>query len=253
MNGTALQPGEEVGVLPCLNAGDCRPGTQRGARVEVRGSLARPLRALPARGCDARRPFRRRLSEYHPRPGEVRQRPGEYHLGPPERGVRTGGTVTRTGQARMSIVPGTPMRKVIPPRLVGPYLNGQRSIIAGFVYRAREVAFRDPAECFMALRLGYEGSEFTAEMTEVCFLCWQAREMDTYAPTSGPGEPGGGWQELAPSARAAAASSSRVIPEFYTDPMPIPVGASIRRLTARGDDLIARYDGLAWRRPTREA
>ena len=47
-------------------------------------------------------------------------------------------------------------------------------------------------------------------------------------------------------------SHVRVIPEFYTDPMPIPVGASISRLTARGDDLIARYDGLAWRRPTRE-
>ncbi|HYZ55094.1 MAG TPA: hypothetical protein VE733_16540 [Streptosporangiaceae bacterium] len=157
-------------------------------------------------------------------------------------------------QDRMNIVPGTPMRKVIPPRLVGPYLNSQRSIIAGFVYRAREVAFRDPAECFVALRLGYEGSEFTAEMPEVYFLCWQAREMDTYVPASGPGEPGGGRQELALSARAAAASSSiRVVSEFYTDPMPVPVGASIYRLTAQGEDLIAQYDGLAWRRLTREA
>jgi hypothetical protein len=156
-------------------------------------------------------------------------------------------------QDQMSIAAGTPMRKVIPPRLVGPYLNGQRSVIAGFVYRAREVAFRDPAECFMALRLGYEGSEFMADMPEVYFLGWQAREMDTYVPASGPGEPGGGRQELAPSARAAAVSSSiRVISEFYTDPMPIPVGATISRLTARGEDLIARYDGLAWRRP-REA
>jgi hypothetical protein len=43
------------------------------------------------------------------------------------------------------------------------------------------------------------------------------------------------------------------VAEFYTDPMPIPVGASISRLTARGDDLVARYDGLVWRRPTREA
>jgi hypothetical protein len=146
------------------------------------------------------------------------------------------------------------MRKVIPPRLVGPYLNGQRSIIAGFVYRARDIAFRDPAECYVALNLDYEGSEFTADMPEVYFLSWQAMEIDTYAPTSEPGEPGGGRQELAPSSRAAAASSSiRVVPEFYTDPMPIPVGASISRLTARGDDLIALYDGLAWRRPAREA
>jgi hypothetical protein len=160
-------------------------------------------------------------------------------------------------QDRVSIAPGTPMRKVIPPRLVGPYLNGQRSIIAGFAYRAREVAFRDPAECFVALSLSYEGSEFTAEMPEVYFLCWQAREMDTYVsymPASEPGEPDGERQELVPSAHAAAVSSSiRVISEFYTDPMPIPVGASICRLTARGEDLIAQYDGLAWRRPTREA
>ena len=161
--------------------------------------------------------------------------------------------MTRPEQQIMSIAPGTPMRKVVPPRLVGPYLNGQRSIIAGFVYRGRDVAFRDPSECFVALGLGYEGSEFTADMPEVYFLSWLAREMDMYVAASGPGEPGGGWQELSPSARATMATSHvRVIPEFYTDPMPIPVGASISRLTARGDDLIARYDGLAWRRPTRE-
>jgi hypothetical protein len=141
----------------------------------------------------------------------------------------------------MSIGPGTPMRKVIPPRLVGPYLNGLRSILAGFVYREREVTFRDPAECFSALGLGYEGSEFTAETPEVYFLCWMAREMDTYVPASEPAGPGRG------------SLGVRVIPEFYTDPMPVPVGASICRLTARGEDLIARYDGLAWRRPAREA
>jgi hypothetical protein len=129
------------------------------------------------------------------------------------------------------------MRKVIPPRLVGPYLNGQRSIIAGFVYRGRDVAFRDPVECFAALGLGYEGSEFTADVREVYFLGWLAREMDTYAAASGPDDPG---------------RPAHTVPEFYTDPMPIPVGASISRLTARGDDLVARYDGLVWRRPMRE-
>jgi hypothetical protein len=139
--------------------------------------------------------------------------------------------VTRTGPAGLRIDPGTPMRKVIPPRLVGPYLNGQRAIIAGFVYRARDVAFRDPAECFTALGLGYEGSEFTADVREIYFLGWLAREMDTYVAASGPGP---------------------AVAEFYTDPMPIPVGASISRFTARGDDLVARYDGLVWRRPTRE-
>ena len=137
--------------------------------------------------------------------------------------------VTRTGPAGMRIEPGTPMRKVIPPRLVGPYLNGQRAIIAGFVYQARDVAFRDPAECFSALGLGYEGSEFTADVREVYFLGWLAREMDNYVAPPGP-----------------------TVAEYYTDPMPIPVGASVSRLTVRGDDLVARYDGLVWRRPTRE-
>ena len=149
--------------------------------------------------------------------------------------------VTGSGPAAFSIEPGTPMRKVVPPRLIGPYLNGQRSIIAGFVYRGQDVAFHDPAECFAALNLGYDGSEFTADMPEIYFLGWLAREMDTYVAASGPG---GG----APGMSV----QTRVVTEFYTDPMPIPVGAAISRLTGRGEDLIARYDGLVWRRPTRE-
>ena len=113
------------------------------------------------------------------------------------------------------------MRKVIPPRLVGPYLNGQRSIIAGFVYRGHDVAFRDPAECFVALGLGYEGSEFTAEMPEVYFLSWLAREMDTYVAASGPGEPGGGWQEL--SRRPAPRWPPRTSVSFPSStPIPCP-------------------------------
>jgi hypothetical protein len=156
--------------------------------------------------------------------------------------------VTGAGAAT-SIEPGTPMRKVIPPRLIGPYLNGQRAILAGFVYRSHDVAFRDPAECFRALGLGYEGSEFTADMPEIYFLGWLAREMDTYVAASGPGSGGTGWPGAGP---AGAPAPARAVPEFYTDPMPVPVGAAISRLTARGEDLIARYDGLVWRRPTRE-
>ena len=158
--------------------------------------------------------------------------------------------VIRTGPAGLHIEPGTPMRKVIPPRLVGPYLNGQRAIVAGFVYRARDVAFRDPAECFTALGLGYEGSEFTVDVREIYFLGWLAREMDTYVAASGPDDRGR-WPGHAGPGQARTATRPAVT-EFYTDPMPIPVGASISRFTARGDDLIARYDGLVWRRPTRE-
>jgi hypothetical protein len=164
--------------------------------------------------------------------------------------------VTGTGPAVLDIEPGTPMRKVIPPRLIGPYLNGQRSIIAGFVYRGHDATFRDPAQCFAALDLGYEGSEFTADMGEIYFLGWRARDMDTYVAASGPGGVGQagrgtGWPGQAPGGRTPA-TPARTVPEYYTDPMPIPVGAAISRLTVRGDDLIARYDGLVWRRPTRE-
>ena len=41
------------------------------------------------------------------------------------------------------ILPGTPMRKVVPPRMVGPYMSGQRGVIAGYVHRVRDVVFRN--------------------------------------------------------------------------------------------------------------
>jgi hypothetical protein len=36
------------------------------------------------------------------------------------------------------------------------------------------------------------------------------------------------------------------VPEFYLEPIPIPVGAGMCRLGAEGDRLVARFDGLAW-------
>jgi hypothetical protein len=121
------------------------------------------------------------------------------------------------------------MRKVIPPRMVGPYMTGQRSVIAGYVHRVRDVQFRSPSEAFMMLGLGYEGSEFRPDMTELFSLCWRSREIDGYVP-----------------ARSNA-------PEFYLEPIQIPVGTTMCRLTNGGDEPVARYDGLAWRRPAREA
>jgi len=47
-----------------------------------------------------------------------------------------------------SIEPGTPMVKVIPPRLIEPYLTGQRSVIAGYVYRVSDCTFRTPADYY---------------------------------------------------------------------------------------------------------
>jgi len=122
-----------------------------------------------------------------------------------------------------AIAPGTPMWKAVPPRLVGPYLDGQRSVLAGYVYRAGDVRFHNPAEAYLALGLGWEESEFTPVMSELFLICWLARAIDGYQPTAGQG-----------------------VPEFYLEPIPIPVGAGMCRLGAAGDELVARYDGRAW-------
>jgi hypothetical protein len=131
-----------------------------------------------------------------------------------------------TQPERVSVIaPGTPMWKAVPPRLVGPYLDGQRSVLAGYVYRAQDVRFHNPAEAYLALSLGWEDSEFTPQMSELYLLCWLARTVDGYQPATGSGTGTG---------------------EYYLEPIPIPVGAGMCRLAADGDELVARYDGLAW-------
>ena len=106
-----------------------------------------------------------------------------------------------------AIAPGTPMWKAVPPRLVGPYLTGQRTVLAGYVYRAQDVRFHNPAEAYLALSLGWEDSEFTPHMSEIYLVAWLARPMDGYVPATGHG-----------------------VPEYYIEPMAIPVGAGMCRL-----------------------
>jgi hypothetical protein len=122
-----------------------------------------------------------------------------------------------------AIAPGTPMWKAVPPRLVGPYLTGQRSVLAGYVYRAQDVRFHNPAEAYLALSLGWEGTEFTPHMNEIHLICWLARAIDGYVPATGNGAG-----------------------EFYIEPIAIPAGAGMCRLGSDGDQMMARYDGLAW-------
>jgi hypothetical protein len=124
------------------------------------------------------------------------------------------------------------MRKVIPPRMFGPYMSGQRAVIAGYVHRVRDVQLRSPADAFYMLGLGYEGSDFKPDLTELFLLCWQAREIDGYVPVTPRGP------------------ASRV--EFYLEPIQIPVATTLCRLVDSGEEPVARYDGLAWRRPARE-
>src|SRR5580692_9283341 len=75
------------------------------------------------------------------------------------------------------VAPGTPMRKIVPPRLVGPYLTGQRDVLAGFVYRAADLTFTD---AFAARGLRFDGSEFVPGTTEFYLICWPARAFDGY-------------------------------------------------------------------------
>jgi hypothetical protein len=142
--------------------------------------------------------------------------------------------VIQAEQPTTTIEPGTPMAKVIPPRLVEPYLTGQRSVIAGYVYRARDCTFATPAGYCDALSLFYDGSDFAPGLAELYLLRWRALDMSaSLVPPPATGGPAG------------------TVPEFFTLPVPIPVGAEIYRVTFGGDEFIARYDGQAWLRPLR--
>lgn len=148
-----------------------------------------------------------------------------------------------------AIEPGTLMQKVIPPRLVEPYLTGRRSVIAGFVYLAKESSFTNPAEFYEALDLSYEGSEFGADMPDVYILRWNAVGSDSYLVPYSP-ELGGDWSGKPPFTGTGYTSSpARAIAEFYTDPIPVPVGAEIYRISPGQAEFVARYDGQVWLRP----
>ena len=149
----------------------------------------------------------------------------------------------------MAIKAGTLMQKAIPPRLVEPYLTGRRAVIAGFVYRVQDTSFAGPAEYYEALDLNYAGSDFDPDVAEVYVLRWNAVGPESYRiPYSA--EHGGDWTGKAPFTGTGYTSSrAHVVAEFYLDPVPVPVGAEIYRITAGGDEFIARYDGQVWLRP----
>ena len=136
----------------------------------------------------------------------------------------------------MLIEPGTPMMKVIPPRLVEPYLTGQRSVIAGYIYRARDCSFTEPAGYYAGLALGYQGSDFSPGLTDLYLLRWAALDMSA---------------ALVPPPSPGTGEVVSTVPEFFTLPVPIPVGAEIHLLTGDGEEFVARYDGQVWLRPLR--
>jgi hypothetical protein len=146
-----------------------------------------------------------------------------------------GTRVIQADQPARTLDPGTPVVKVVPPHLVEPYLAGQRSVIAGYLYRVQDCTFTGPAGYYQALGLGYEGSDFSPGMPELYVMRWAALDMSSAL--------------MPPPASGYAPPST--IPEFFTLPVPIPVGAEVHRITPGGEEFVARYDGQVWLRPLR--
>jgi len=133
-----------------------------------------------------------------------------------------------------AVEPGTLLQKPIPPRMIEPYLTGRRSVISGFVHRVGDSHSATPRELHRLFGLDYAGSDFRADADEIYVLRWRAVSSQPYREAR-PAEPG--------------AAGDRGAAELFTDPMPVPVGAEIHRITPGMTDFIARYDGQVWLRP----
>jgi hypothetical protein len=157
--------------------------------------------------------------------------------------------VSQVDQGPRPVAPGTLMQKPIPPRMVEPYLTGRRSVISGFVYRLADSESGGPRQLHRLLCLDYEGSDFTPDMPEMYMLRWRAVGSEGYQVPLSP-ERGGDWQLQPPfTGNGFTGAHDRGVAEYFTDPMPLPVGAEIHRIGIEGTDFIARYDGQVWLRP----
>jgi hypothetical protein len=164
---------------------------------------------------------------------------------------RTSGVdVSQIGPGSEVVAPGTLMHKAIPPRMVEAYLTGRRSIISGFVYRVADSPFASPRDIYYGLGLGYEGSEFSPDMPEVYMLRWRAVGTEGYQVPYSVAR-GGDWALKPPFTGTGytEASQDRPVAEYFVDPLPVPVGAEIHRISAGQTEFIARYDGQVWLRP----
>lgn len=144
--------------------------------------------------------------------------------------------MTQAGQSSKLIDPGTPMQKVIPPRLVEPYLTGQRSVIVGYVYRGGDCPDGGPADLYAPLGLGFDGSEFTPDSDEIFVLRWRALDMSASLVSP-------------PAEEKVPGLPEETVTAFYTLPVPVPVGTEMYRITAAAAEYMARYDGQTWLRP----
>lgn len=145
-----------------------------------------------------------------------------------------GDSVSHIGPDPRVVEPGTLMQKPIPPRMVEPYLTGRRSVISGFVFRVADSNSVTAGELHRLFGLDYAGSEFSPDADEVFLLRWRAVGSQSYQ---------------VPSPAEHAVAGNGTVPEYFTDPIPVPVGAEIYRIGAGMTDFIARYDGQVWLRP----
>ena len=161
----------------------------------------------------------------------------------------TGDSVSQVSQGRGEVAPGTLLHKAIPPRMVEPYLTGRRSVISGFVHRVADAVVASPRDLYRLFGLGYQGSDFSPESDEIYMLRWRAVGTETYKVPYSP-EHGGDWVLAPPFAGTGfAGSNGQLVAEYFTDPIPVPVGAEIHRIGIDSSDFIARYDGQVWLRP----
>lgn len=162
--------------------------------------------------------------------------------------------------ARVGVEAGTLMQKLVPPHLVEPYLTRQRSVITGYVQRAQDGVVPDPvwfggaegeasaagpeaeagagaAGLEAEAGAGASGleAEAGASAAGLFVLRWRALDIHTYLAAAGGGP-------------AAGASSGLAFAVFLTL-CPIPVGAEMYRISAAGEDFVARYDGQSWLQP----
>jgi hypothetical protein len=157
--------------------------------------------------------------------------------------------VNEVSQGPEAVEPGTVLQKAIPPRMVEPYLTGRRSIISGFVHRLADSPAASPRTLYEAFSLGYDGSDFTADMPEIYVLRWRAVGTESYqVPLSAAH---GGDLAMRPPFTGTGYTDSREhgVAEYFTAPMAVPVGAEIHRIDTNKSDFIAQYDGQVWLRP----
>ncbi len=157
--------------------------------------------------------------------------------------------MSQESQGPSAVEPGTLLHKPIPPRMVEPYLTGRRSVISGFVHRVADSPASSPRDLHRLFGLGYEGSDFSPDLTEIYVLRWRAVGTEAYQVPYSP-EHGGDWTMKPPfTGTGFATAGEQQVGEYFTDPIPVPVGAEIHRIGTGKSDFIARYDGQVWLRP----